>query len=175
MDVCTAWMWAMLLIFWRYVLPQSSGSKYSEYVSFCAYIDIYFKTKTGEMSTVWYPVLVNGNSELEKVSRERSSPYKDHCVHRNHQELMFQSSDPSNCSPGMTLGSSLGDDLFVHSMAFERADYFLSCTSHCPLSIGPDEAPTPTLPLHGSLKTYIRRNPPTLHRLNPENVGRMYL
>jgi hypothetical protein len=31
-----------------------------------------------EKSTSWYPVLVNGNSGLEEVSKERTGPYRDH-------------------------------------------------------------------------------------------------
>jgi hypothetical protein len=81
MDGCIVWMWAMLLIFWRYVLPPPSGSKYAEWVSFCVYINIYFKKMKGEKSRGWYPVLVNGNSGLENVSKERNSPYRDHCVY----------------------------------------------------------------------------------------------
>jgi hypothetical protein len=53
-------------MFWRYILPPSSGLKLAKWVSFCVYVDLCFKRMIGEKSRGWGPVWVNRNSGLEK-------------------------------------------------------------------------------------------------------------
>jgi hypothetical protein len=35
LRLCTVWMWAVLVTFWRYMLPPSSGSKWVGWVIVC--------------------------------------------------------------------------------------------------------------------------------------------
>jgi hypothetical protein len=63
-------MSAMLLTFWRYMLPPSSRSKCIEWMSFYAYIGTCFKKKGGRReSGDWYLVWANRESGPGRVTQ----------------------------------------------------------------------------------------------------------
>jgi hypothetical protein len=89
----------------------------------------------GEKSRGWGPVWVNRNSGLEKFWKERNDPSKEQSVRQNSSETGVPKQSPIQMLTRHNIGNITWWWFFVHSMAFERADYFISHKFPCPLSL----------------------------------------